>query len=351
MKVAIIGTGNSGCAHACKLIQCGHEVNIIKTSSSMHNENFRVIKERGYIECVDRTNSCSYTLCKPSLITKNIEEGLYGVDVIMVLTQSLQHRELAPRVSKYFQNGQLVFIIPGNLGSVIFKKYTSKKVIFVEGESTPYDARITSPGVVEILFMNVRNAVSFYNKSDEVFLSKIDELFGRHKYLRSNLIESALHNPNLVVHTVGTIMSANRIERMGGDFWMYKEAFSPSVWNLINELDKEKIRVIQAYGGNHAISYLDACKWRNEEDLQQNSLDVFNMYANTGGPKGPNSLKTRYIDEDVPMGLCLLENLANYKQIETPVTSALITIASSLVQRDFRSIAYTIDDLIGYIGV
>lgn len=350
MKVAIIGTGNSGCAHACKLIQRGHEVNFIKTSNSMHNDNFRVIKERGYIECIDRTNNSKKSICKPYLITKDIEKGLHGVDVIMVLTQSLQHRELAPRVSKYFHDGQLVFIIPGNLGSVIFKKYTSEKVIFVEGESTPYDARIISPGVVEILFMNVRNAVSFYNMSEEVFLPKVDKLFGRHKYLRSNLIESALHNPNLVVHTVGTIMSANRIEKTGGEFWMYKEAFSPSVWNLINELDKEKMQVIRAYGGDHAISYLDACKWRNEEDLKQNSLDVFNMYANTGGPKGPDSLKTRYINEDVPMELCLLENLAKFKKIETPIASALITIASSLVQCDFRSIAYSIDDLIEYIA-
>ena len=349
MKVSIVGAGNSGCAHACKLIQCGHEVTIIKTSESLHNENYETIKSRGYIECIDHTDNLRRSLCKPASVTKDLEKGLSEAEVILILTQSLQHKDLAQRLSKYFKDGQLVLIIPGNLGSVMFKKQTTKNVIFAEGESTPYDARITEPGKVEILFKNVRNAVSFYSKSDEIYLSTIDSLFGRHKYLRSNLIESAMHNPNLIVHTIGTIMSANRIEKMKGDFWMYRESFSPSIWNLIEELDEEKKQVIKAYGGQTVISYLDAYKWRNEENLQIDSLDVFNMYANTGGPKGPASLETRYVHEDVPMGLCLLENLAKMKGISTPISSSLISIASSLVQRDFRLMAYSLEDLSSYI--
>ncbi len=349
MRIAVVGAGNSGCAQTCKLIQNGHSVNLIKTSNSLHNDNFECILSKGYIECLDTTDSNRLFKVKPNLITKDIEDGLSDVDAVLILTQSLQHRDLAPRLARYFRDGQIVFIIPGNLGSVMFKKYTDKNVVFVEGESTPYDARIIKPGMVEILFKNVRNAVSFYNNSDVEKLSVVDALFGRHKFLRSNLVESALHNPNMVVHTIGAIMSASRIERMKGEFWMYKEAFTPSIWNLIGILDKEKIAVIESYGGENAISYLDACKWRNEEDLSQDSLSVFNMYANTGGPKGPSSLNTRYIYEDVPMELCLMENLGKNKGISTPLTSALITIASSLLQKDFRSIAYSIDDLSDYL--
>lgn len=350
MKIAVVGAGNSGCAQTCKLIQNGHAVNLIKTSNSLHNDNFECILSNGYIECLDTTDNNRLFKVKPNLITRDIEDGLRDVDAVIILTQSLQHRDLAPRLARFFRDGQIVFIIPGNLGSIMFKKYTDKNVVFVEGESTPYDARIIKPGTVEILFKNVRNAVSFYNHSDEDKLPMVDALFGRHKYLRSNLVESALHNPNMVVHTIGAIMSASRIERMKGEFWMYKEAFTPSIWNIITILDNEKMAVIRAYGGNNAISYLDACKWRNEEDISQDSLSVFNMYANTGGPKGPSSLNTRYIYEDVPMELCLLENLAHAKNIETPITSALITIASALLNKDFRGIAYSIDVISDYIN-
>lgn len=212
-----------------------------------------------------------------------------------------------------------------------------------------YDARIIAPGKVEILFKNVRNAVSFLNKDDEQYLPVVTSLFGTHKHLRTNVIESTMHNPNMIVHTVGSIMSASRIEYADGEFWMYREAFSPSVWGLIEKLDEEKKQVIKAYGGEHVISYLDACKWRNEEDLSVDSLEVFRNYAATGGPKGPANLNTRYIYEDVPMELCMLERLAEYKGISTPIASALITIASALKNTDYRRIGYSIEDIREFI--
>lgn len=350
MKIAVIGAGNSGCCQSVKLMQNGHCVNLIKTSRSLHDDNFEVISRTGVINCIDTTDNNRELSFRPAMITRNIEEGLKDVDVVMVLTQSLQHRDLAKRVGPLLEDGQIVFIIPGNMGSTQFAKYTSgKHIIYVEGESTPYDARIIKPGKVEILFKNVRNAVSFLNKEDEKFLSTITDLFGTHKYLRTNIIESTLHNPNMVVHTIGAIMSASRIELANGEFWMYREAFSQSVWNLINKLDDEKKSVIKAYGGEHVISYLDACKWRNEEDLTVDSLQVFRNYAATGGPKGPSNLDTRYIYEDVPMELCMLENLALNANIETPIASSLITIASALKKMDYRAIAYPINDVSSYV--
>lgn len=350
MRVAVIGAGNSGCAQSIKLIQNGHQVNLIKTSHSLHDDNFEYLLKNSEISCLDTTDGNREFSVRPSMITRDLEKGLDGVEVIMILTQSLQHRHLAEKVGPLLCDGQIVFLIPGNMGSIQFAKYSKgKHIIYVEGESTPYDARIIAPGKVEILFKNVRNAVSFLNKEDEQYLSIVKSLFGTHDYLRTNIIESTMHNPNMIVHTVGTIMSASRIEYSEGEFWMYKEAFSPSVWRLIEKLDEEKKRVIKAYGGEHVISYLDACKWRNEEDLSVDSLEVFKNYAATGGPKGPSNLDTRYIYEDVPMELCMLEKLAVYKGIPTPITSSLITIASALKATDYRSIGYSIEEVKAYI--
>ena len=350
MKIAVIGAGNSGCAQSVKLIQNGHHVNLIKTSHSLHDENFEHLLKTGEITCLDTTDGNKEFSVIPNLITRDIEEGIRETDVVMILTQSLQHRDLAKKIGPLLKDGQIVFLIPGNMGSTQFAKYTEgKHIIYVEGESTPYDARIIEAGKVEILFKNVRNAVSFLFKEDEKYLTKITALFGTHKFLRSNIVESTLHNPNMVVHTIGSIMSASRIEYSNGEFWMYREAFSPSVWNLIEKLDEEKIKIIKAFNGEHAISYLDACKWRNEEDLSVDSLEVFRNYAATGGPKGPSNLDTRYIYEDVPMELCMLEKLGEYKGITTPIASALITIASGLKSCDYRKIGYQINEIDKYI--
>lgn len=350
MKIAVIGAGNAGCAQTVKMIQNGHEVNLIKTSHSLHDDNFEVISRTGIINYIDQTENNAKSFVRPNLVTRDIKMGIEDAEVIMVLTQSLQHKALAEKIGPYLKDEQIVFFIPGNLGSMQFSKYTEgKHVIYVEGETLAYDARIKEPGTVTILAKCIRNAVSFLHKEDEKYLPKITALFGLHKDLRTNVIESTMHNPNLVIHTIGTIMSAARIEYSKGEFWMYREAFTPSTWNLVEKLDDEKKQVIQAYGGEHAIDYLDACKWRNSEDLSEDSLKVFQGYAATGGPKGPFSLDTRYIYEDVPMELCMLEKLAQRKGIDTPVASALITIACGLKRTDYRTVGYSIEEIEPYL--
>jgi len=341
MKVAVIGCGNSGCAHAAKLVENGHEVNLIKTSFSIHDKSFDAISKTKEIVCIDSTKGDQKSIAKLSKVTRNIEEGLSDVDAVMILTQSLQHRDLAPRIVPFLKNNQIVFLIPGNMGSIVFDNCVEKDkhVVFVEGESTPYDARLIEPGVVNILFKNARNAVSFLYKDDERYLENVNELFGSHRFLRSSVVESTMHNPNLVVHTIGSIMSASRIELAKGEFWMYRESFSDSIWNIIHQLDNEKNSIIKAFGGKES-SYLDQCKWRNKEDLSIDSLEAFKSYADKGGPKGPDSLDTRYIYEDVPMELGMLELLGKHVGVATPVTSSLITIASVLKKKDYREVTY-----------
>lgn len=346
MKVTVVGAGNSGCAHAAMLVENGHEVTLVKTSHSMHDESFAAISDTGRITCIDSTRGDLRFEAKLANVTRDIKQGLEAADVVLILTQSLQHRTLAPRISPHLRDGQVVLIIPGNMGSIMFDNElpAGRHVIFAEGESTPFDARLIAPGVVNILFKNVRNAVSFLYKKDETYLNVIHSLFGAHKYLRKNVIESTMHNPNLVVHTIGSVMSASRIEQSKGEFWMYREAFSPSIWNLINQLDKEKNQILKAFGGQES-SYLDQCKWRNESDLSKDSLAVFESYAADGGPKGPADLNTRYIYEDVPMELGMLELLGKYKSIPTPITSAIITIASGLKGEDYRKVTYDLDSI------
>ena len=40
MNIAILGAGNSGCALASDYAARGHEVTLIKTSHSLHDDNF-----------------------------------------------------------------------------------------------------------------------------------------------------------------------------------------------------------------------------------------------------------------------------------------------------------------------
>ena len=61
--------------------------------------------------------------------------------------------------------------------------------------------------------------------------------------------------------------------------------------------------------------------------------------------KGPVSVDSRYITEDVPQGLVLLESLGKALHIPTPVASSLVEIASAALGRPLREHGRTLDAL------
>ena len=126
---------------------------------------------------------------------------------------------------------------------------------------------------------------------------------------------------------------------------MYKEVFTPHIWNICEELDGEKMEVLSAIGVTNRQSYVEACKERNFLNDNRAPLDCFYDYANNSSPKGPDIPDSRYITEDVSQGLVLLESLGQLFHVSTPTCSSLITLASKALNRDFRNEGRTVEKL------
>ena len=348
MNITVIGCGNSGLIHAAKMIEKGHKVGILKTSDNVHEEFYNIIRsEKGY-NVKDETNGGKRFFVHPEFITKDPQEAIPFADIIMVMTTTLQHEDVAKKIAPYVKDGQIIVLVPGYMGSLIFRKYISKDVVYSEWETTAYNGRIVDSMYVRITFYNPRNAISVLPVvRTEVTLDVLSKLFDNTKYTRKHILESALHNPNMIVHTIGTIISASRIEYSKGEFWMYKEAFTPSVINLIKAFDVQKNDVLRVFGCS-PLDYFEAAKWRNSDDLTKDTMDVFQSFAESSN-KGPVSLSNRYLTEDVPMGLVLFSSIGKAAGLCTSIADSLIQIASSLLGTDFYRSGRTVNSLIGKI--
>lgn len=364
MKITVIGAGNAGSACAFMAAEVGHKVTLLKTSNHItHDEHFETMVKNKGIYCIDNTKNGHFTdsadeakttFQSLELITRDPKEAIMGAHVVMIFIQTTYHEALAKRVAQYFEDNQLVILIPGYAGSIFYSKYCDNNPIFAEGESTPNDARVAEPGTVKVLFKNARNALSFFpaKKASQgmAIAANLFPAYDIEKHnLRKHIFESALHNPNIIVHTIGLYVMYPMLQYCAKHHpdevpYMYRDALSTDMaWLMIAKLDAEKMAVLNALGCK-AIPYLQACLFRNEEDLNQDPREVFESYK-ISSPPGPYSFDNRYVTEDVPMGLVLLSSLGAKLGIKVPECNRLIEMCGGILSRDFFKEGRTLTSL------
>lgn len=344
MNVTVLGAGNGGTAMAADLKRKGHGVTLLKTSDKLNNDHFNKIKsDGGRVRVQDVSGKLEVVLDN---VTTDFSEALtVSTELVVIFIQTSYHEQLIEKIIPYLHDGEMVLLEPGYLSSLYFRKHCGDMALTViEAESSPLDCRITAPGELFISFRNVRNpvAISSIRRASDVL--KDLEPLGYHFTPLQNPVEAALNNPNLIVHTIGAIMSIPRIEFSNGQYWMYKEVFTDSVWNLVLALDAEKLEILHRLN-LHETSYIDACKFRNAQDLTCDSKAVFDDYAKNHSVKGPSSSHSRYITEDVPEGLVLMESMGKELGVETTVCTSLIDIACACLRLDFRCSGRTLERL------
>lgn len=350
MKIAILGAGNAGCAVGADLSLKGHQVTLIKTSHAMHDENFNYLLENDGKFVINEFGEISETNIYK--VTRDLEE-ISNNEVVIIYIQTNYHKDLIKRIAKYFKDDQIILINPGYLSSAYILEYCDKDIIIAEAQSSFIDGRIMENGYFRVGFRNVRNPIGIYpTKRKEEAIEKLDKLDERFVYLDS-IIEAAIHNPNMIVHTVGSVMSIPRIEIAKEDFCMYHEAYTREnihTWKILEKLDDEKMDVLEKLGFER-LSYENACKYRNSLDDSIDAKEVFLDYAAMDTrAKGPVKVDSRYISEDVPEGLVMLESLGKVLDVKTPIATSLIEIASAALGRDLRENGRSVEAL-GYDNI
>ena len=168
-------------------------------------------------------------------------------EVIIVYIQTTYHEDLIKRI--ILSQGRQILLFIG----YFYIKHCVDKMIIVEAQSSFIDCRIIEPGVVRVGFRNVRNPLGIFPRERKEEACRILDKIGYPFTYLDSVVEAAIHNPNLIVHTVGAVMSIPRIEKTNGDYVMYHEVFTPSVWKILESLDKEKMDVLEKLGFDHSI--------------------------------------------------------------------------------------------------
>lgn len=157
----------------------------------------------------------------------------------------------------------------------------------------------------------------------------------------SNVLETTLNNENPVVHPAATILNIGRIEYAKGNFYLYKEGISSSVERIIDEIDKERLRLCNILGFMEQ-SVDKICTEQGYKSTIEQKINATDALPHCKGPSDKNS---RFITEDVPYGLVTWESLGRVLEYEMPTTRSIIQFASVINSIDYFKEGRTVENL------
>jgi opine dehydrogenase len=324
--VAVLGGGNGGHTLAAELSLAGHEVRLFE----MEKFNFAMkeVFETKRIRCLgDVLNGVAHI----HLVTSDIDEALEDAEIILVAVPAFAHRDYAHLLADKARPGQLVVLLPGTLGTLEFSKIwnglgVNSGVILAESDTLPYATRLEGPGMIRIhakIKVQVGVFPSIHTEWATQLLSEILDIIPV-----ENVLEAGLSSMNPVDHPPGTILNAGRIERSNGEFYIYEEGMTPSVVRVMEQLDQERL----AIGENFGLKLMSISELLHTSGYgpKGTTWEVLNGSRSLTPIKGPTSLNTRYLLEDIPFGLMTFASLADQIGLETPVMDSLITLGQIL---------------------
>lgn len=145
-----------------------------------------------------------------------------------------------------------------------------------------------------------------------------------------SVMEVALSNLNPVIHPPITLLNAGRIES-GQSFSLYGEGVVRSAATLIKAIDRERVSLAAASG----IDALPLEDWigRAYGVREATLVTLFSRMDERvyGGLRAPATLGSRYLTEDVPLGLQVFVELAAGLHVDLPITESVVTMARVLI--------------------
>jgi opine dehydrogenase len=334
MNIAVLGSGNGGCAVAFDCLQHGHRVNLFDFEA--FPDQINAVEKAGGIYAEGELHG----FAPIHYAGHEIAEALSEVEMIIAVGPAYSTKPFAEACRPYLRKGQVVLICPGSCaGSLEFTlgaglALENSDVIVAETSTLPYAVRMVGPARINV-FLKLKDGLFIAAVPASVTRKVLDSIADVYPALApaKNILQTSLQNGNPVIHPAVSLLNAALIERTQGDFYFYEDGVTPAVGNLVKAIDQERIRIGRRLG----IEVIpDPELGRRQGYMNDSNYD--RGYAQAPGFRGimaQKSLDHRYIHEDVGYGLVFLHKLGEQIGVETPTIAAIIQLASGIMGRDY----------------
>lgn len=337
---SVLGGGNGGQSLSAHLALLGFPVRLY----DIFEDTIESIRSRGGIEVSGAVKGFG----KIELATTDMAQAVDGADIIMIVAPAVAHREIAVKCAPHLSDGQIIFIQPGSTGgalefdNVLRDQKCNKSVIVAESNSLLYACRSQQPGITTIFAVKKELMVAALPATATGRVVKLLNSAFPQMYAGSNVMATSLSNPNAMMHPAPTLLNTSLIES-DRDWLYYWNGITPSIGAFVEAMDKERLAVAKAFG----LEMPSILQWYKqaygaEAATLSEAVKKNRAYAEV---KGQKSLLTRYLLEDIPMGLVPMVSLGKMLGIEVARMETVVKLGELLIGRDLTASGRTLEKL------
>ncbi len=340
-SITVMGGGHGARTVAADMSLAGHKITLFEYER--FHANVAAIFETKTIGISGKAREGSASIHRT---THDVAEALDGAEMIIIVVPSLVHRVYAETLAGHLRDGQHVVLVPGTFGSLEFiteaRKHGCKADITVsELDTLPYATRIQSPASVRVYHNLTTFGMGVFPaaRTDEVCDIFKDLYPGVLKY--RDVLEAGLSNCNPIIHPLGVLMNAGRIEYSRGQFWYYEEGITPSTARAMEAMDDERIAIGKKLTLDlpRQSEALHAVGYGPRGDL----WEVLKGSKGLTPIKGPTTLSNRYVTEDIPIGLVCWSQLGEMLGVATPLMRATIELGIAVAGVNYWQTGRTLE--------
>lgn len=151
-----------------------------------------------------------------------------------------------------------------------------------------------------------------------------------------SILATSLANTNNIVHPPLTLINAARIDA-GSSFTFYREGLTRAGTRAVEAVDAERLLVTDRLGLPHVSIAEWFARFYGRQGMAGSDVgEMLGTFPPLAGSQGPTRLRHRYLIDDIGTGLAVIEAVGHELGFDMPVTGAICTVGSQLVDQDLR---------------
>lgn len=346
MKVTILGAGHGGIAMAGDLTLAGHEVRLAALPD--HATNLQLLQAFGGIMVEGITSSGAPPgFARPSLMTTDVAAALKGAEVVMVVVPAFGQEPYMRALIEHGEKGQIVVFNPGKFGTLVFArmlKEAGRFDDFLIGETTSFIFAAKTKGLGHVNIKAAKEELPFAALPAVRTAEALWTLTDLYPQLSPSMgvLQTSIDAPGLIIHPISTLMNMSRIEQIGP----YRNShydITPSVGRIMEAVDHERMEVARLLC-RETFSFMDTMEVLYKVK-GESAYDMMYQITAHNVQMAPESLRHRYVTEDIPYGLATIASIGRQIGVPVPRIEAMVNVACMANGEDYWTTGRTVEKL------